>query len=704
MSIAEKQSIKALSRLIQKALQKGYLPTIRELQKNLQEHFKKYPPGLPTMRLRPAPYRGRSSAEDWNQTIDEIHDDLNTLYEENLDQVERILTNFDYVETQKRKIEHKMKDLEEQIREMVLLNNNLLPQYLYSFTETFTSLTNVDMENTNSFVDLEAGEVTPMPTATGTVKIPLYPSNVREFLPNDKGILSSTTIQPISNALDSYNNTAWLHKIVSDSIQKVSYMLKITPSNLHKINRIAIQPNNTDKVTIQVRVTEDTVNWRTVFNKAVQDRVIIDLPSLELRGVEITMSKEDNDGQEEVNGVLGEVYYFGLSEISLLEMGFENYSTYQSKPITIRDNNGEPAYISKVALEVDEEKSPPNNWIKYYVALNEKDPQWQPITPIKQGQHIDINNTESRTAPPTVVNFNEIQTTVPIIAHSAGASTSKYGTYNGLDVYSITAEYPNRKIIPGSARMFRGYQQWRQERYNHLWDEEEKHIPTGQDWVNLPGGLTKNSINTMYIDVNPNKRANDVFRVDSPGGNYRWTTSVYSNEPDNKTRARLSISTPGYVTIYINNREVIGCKGVLLEKDKPVELNLVFEKGWNVIQVLFYQRNSTPQGVTQTINLGFNPLMIADKIFTDIAPLTLCSEFDILHNVKERETTFFAFSSKNQVLINNTMRQQGARYYLIYDYYLNNKEQQLLVKAELGKEAGTVQPPKLRSYHLRILS
>ena len=86
MSIAGRQARRALNSIIQKALQSGYRPTVKWLMKKLSDYFDKHPIGYPTMQLRRAEYKSKSNPESWNKTVDEIHEDLTVLYEENIDQ------------------------------------------------------------------------------------------------------------------------------------------------------------------------------------------------------------------------------------------------------------------------------------------------------------------------------------------------------------------------------------------------------------------------------------------------------------------------------------------------------------------------------------------------------------------------------------------------------------------------------------------
>lgn len=694
MSIAQIQIRKIVSNVIKEALQRGVLPTINYVREKVSGRMQEYPPGLPSMKLRPIEYREKSSSDEWNLTIDELHEDLDVLYEEMVDEAERILVNFSYIEVEKRKVERKLRKLESNIDEFLLINNNPYG-YIHSFTEDFSDLSNTDHSETNSYVDLRAGEVTPMPTKSGTIKLDLSDAHIQEKLITSDGVLLSEGLNPIENAVDDSENTSWIHKIVSDKPRDISYRVRITPTSTKDTSRITILPHITDSMTITVRVTEDGHNWQTVRQGPAEKLIIIDFPSLKLKDLDITMSKYKYDDEEEVGSKIGKLYYFGLTNISILTLGFENSSVYQSKPIQIKDRQGNPAIINKLALEVDDEQSPPDTWVDYYISMPEHT-SWQRITPVHYGEPVDklVGSNE----PPRVIDFKALKGRVT--SESSGGTTP-YGTFNGLDIWPLSPSPPSgHNILHRSGELYRGYRQWRHDSYNFVWSQEHNKTPTGRDWVTPPSDITQTSISTNYIDMTEH---NTILESNAPQSNNRWTTCIRCDEQIDIS-TNISLSKSGYLTIYINNMELVDTKGEELSAGDPKSINFTLQEGWNVIQILHYNK-STNEG-NCNIDIGFSPFKIGSKVLTSVSPLEEVPEFDLCYNIREGETGYFAIGNNNQILINNTMLQENAKYIFKYKYYPDgaSTNNEVIVKADMGKTPESTHPPKLKSYSIRIIS
>lgn len=691
MSIAGRQARRALNSIIQKALQSGYRPTVKWLMKKLSDYFDKHPIGYPTMQLRRAEYKSKSNPESWNKTVDEIHEDLTVLYEENIDQVERMLINFDYTETEKRKLEHRLKYMEDNMKELLLLNSNDI--YLYSFVESFTDLIHTDLKNTNAYVDLVAGEVIPMRTATGNKKADLSGAHIKEELLTKSGIVSSTTIQPIQNALDDTYNTAWLHKVVSSAIQEVKYRITLMLDESVESTRIQVNQHNTNIMKVMLRITEDGKTWRVVHEQVTSGPIIADFSLSRLQGLEITMSKSESDGREPG----GEVYYFGLSSIEVIKFTYEDYNYYQSLPITIKDRNGNQVDITKLALEVDHAVTPPSNWINYYVALepNPEEPtEWMSITPMNLPEATDTQIRPNQ--PPKVIDFRIMATESPKIYPVE--EPTHYGTFNGLYVWSIGQAPVSRVVLNNTLAVYQGHQQWRRESYIYQW-EDENHIPTGEDWASLPTGVHVNSINTNYIDMPVS--ANTSIVANTASSNYRWTTNIKMQKQVD-VKAKIRLSSTGYVTIYVNNSEIIDTKGKELYAGAEYSISFTLVNGWNTIQILYYNRSTSNNTTIDLVD--FNPVQISSDVLADIRQMEVVPEFDLCYNVKELETRYIALSKDNQFLINNEMRDQGAKYRISYSYRPDTNKRKVLIKAELYKDPTTTLPPKIRQYKLRVIT
>jgi hypothetical protein len=87
-----------------------------------------------------------------------------------------------------------------------------------------------------------------------------------------------------------------------------------------------------------------------------QEKVACDFPELELQGLDIVLSRGEYDEIiSSEDGSVGYVYYFGIVNVSVLKMGFEDSGVLQSKSLTILDRQGREVPIDKISLDVVEE-------------------------------------------------------------------------------------------------------------------------------------------------------------------------------------------------------------------------------------------------------------------------------------------------------------------------------------------------------------
>lgn len=694
MSIADRQLRNALNNIIGEAMRGGRLPTLNELRRKLDKHFSKYALGQPTMQLRLLERRQQSDAAMWNETIDEVYEDLSVLYEEIVGKSELIISNFDYAETERRRLDRRLNELTSRIQDMLVLSG-ASQTYTHSFTESFNSLTMVDTDKSNCFVDLRAREVTPMPTKVGTVRLDLSNAAVEHQLLTTNGVINIETLSALSNILDDMQNTAWVSKVLTQTTQKVAHQITITPQEAVGITRISISPHNTDRVRMTVSVTEDGGNWRTLYNKITNDIVHIDLQPTRVVSLRIVLSKEDSDGSELYNGTLYEAYYMGLASVAMLHVGFEDAGTLYSRSITVTDNKGNPVNINKIALEVDHDVDPPYNWIKYYLALESETPRWIQVTPVNHAPDTQLDNR-----PPSVVDFKAIAS-VGRVEYNASVLEDPYSEHNGLPIYALAQLSPSvDQPIKESIDLRCGYRQWRQDQYMHQWDDEARHTPSGADWVALPGNITQEHILSKYISLHEDPNVSATLVADHEAHNYKWTTHVMC-EQQKEVEANIITDAPGRVTIYVNNEEVIALHGKDLEANVPVSYSFSLARGTNVIQVLFY--NLSTNGPC-TINLGLYPLSnISQEIYAEINPLELVSEFDLCYNVRDIDTTKFALAYGRFILINEASKNMGGKYTLSYSYYPQGHSKRLLFRADMGKQSGSMRPPKLKSYSIRVI-
>lgn len=711
MSIARRQIREVMDKIIKEELQKGVLPSIEFITRKLNKHFSDKALGQPTMKLRPAKYRQTSSSDDWNDTIEEIYTDLIVLYEESIAQVERIIKDFDYAETEKRKIERKIKELEGKIQELLLLNNNL-EGYLFSVYDNFTTQSKVDMDKTNCWIDYSLGEVTPMFSRIGTIKADLSNKNPQVSIVSQKDIVSTQTIGDVKSMLNDNLNTFWIARVTSKKEQPISYSVKLNNLSLSEVNRIVINPKVADDVTVELKITSDGYNWIDVGTKRIQEKTAWDFDSVDIAHLEFVITRTDYDEVEPLDtGELGFIYYIGIANISIMKVGFENAGTIVSKPLTVLDRQGKEVTVNKISLEVQDEV-PQGTSIDYYIALQSQEeinsdiePQWQPIAP----------SNKSVIGIPKVIDMKLVNSVAPI-SNISSANAKYYANVNGLDYFYLLDQDTlfDRNIIISSQQetpnLYKGINQWYSENYQY--ELRELRPPKISDWTNLPAKITLDSVDRKYFDVT------NSINLNYPEFTFSRYVTNLKVEDDIKP-LKATIVTPNdmesnelYATVYVNGSQVfsdrifsfdsLNLSFLSINSTSTFTIPLIF--GWNNIQILFYQgrRGTLNPEQPRRINLQTNLLDHCSKARAIINPMEIVSEFDLLYNVKEKEDNKFALTPDNHLIIGEYLKNQGAKYQFDYKYYLDESANKLLFRADLSKENGVVTPPKLKSYKIKL--
>ena len=170
MSIASRQVKKEVNRIIEERMKDGYIPTIEHITTLLAEYYRKVSVGFPSFQMRKQLYRKVWNVDKYNDNLSEIYDDLNNLYEELVDQFTIVLTNFDYYDTERRKLMHDIKDLNGDLNRLLLTAEDT-EGYLYAVYDDFINRDKIDLNYTTSEINTDAGIITLRESRQGIKKL-----------------------------------------------------------------------------------------------------------------------------------------------------------------------------------------------------------------------------------------------------------------------------------------------------------------------------------------------------------------------------------------------------------------------------------------------------------------------------------------------------------------------------------------------------
>ena len=702
MSIPKRQVETIANKILEEAYREGVILTVDQLMARVAEIIVDGSMvGKPITKFRPAPYRGRSVPQDWNDTVEELDTDITVLYEENSEQVERIINDFDYFETEKRRLERNLGELEDKIEELLLLNENA-DGYLYSVYDNFRNLNQIDTSQTTAWVDLKLGHVSLPHAKTGNVKIDLSQNEISGDPLVTDNVISITEMQPLANILDDTTNTAWVLRVVTDKEIEFKYSVRIVLDG-SEVTRLVVNPHVTEKTHFTIRYTEDNLNWRELGNSFAQETMAYDFSRAWFKGLEIVLTKAKFDETESgPNGEQHYVYYVGITNISLLKIGFEDVAEFVSKELTIKDRQGNPVSIDQLSIEVKDDV-PQGTEINYYIALQKSSGEtlnWQPITPIDRDTGVF----------PKIVDLKSMSSTHPIDNLLAVNAVQYYDgdkeTFNGLKFYHFetgTAIPQGTQIIYGSntPSLYKGIKQFRIESFINDPSDHEQHIPGGADWIDLPvdpNTKQKGVITTRYADANNTI----VFSSAESKYNYRITTSIFM-ENARKPLASVIRATSNLQDFKLNIHILVNGMPITtdhyLTPSKTITVNWPFTDGWNTITILAYK----PDNSQTTLNLGIYPLSLSKIVRVDQEPMTYVPLFDYLYNVYEKDTEKYTVTPDNLILIGEYQKSQGARYSFSYNFTIDQGYSNIVrFKAELSRSSDPSLTPKLNYYKVRV--
>lgn len=492
MSIASRQVIKELNRIIEERIRDGFVPTVEYLIYQLSLYYQKVSVGSPSFKARLQPYRKLWDINAYNNNISEIYDDINNLYEELVSQFTIVLRDFDYTDTERMKLMHLIRALEGEVQNLLLISADT-EGYLYSVYDDFKDRSKVDLGYSTCEVNTDAGICTIRESKSGISKIdmshyfnlinfPILAS--KEYADN---ILSNTILtgSKFGYAFSDVG-ASWIQNIITRVPGKlvVSFIMDLTPDDPAGtlISRIEVYAQSPNPMKIEPLWSLDNINFtkipigygETEKMAAVGTSTVWNFTETTVRYVKFVITKDQEDEHISVKDSPAYRYVVGFNTIEFYKMGYDNSSVLYSKAFTLADATGEDMTIDKAALVVDQDVENGTK-IDYYLSLGvvgETNPEnfnWVPVSAINdpiptQQQIVDFKH---------VASFSD----VPDLTWNSSTYGNPIKTYQGINFYTVYT-FP---YIPvkDSVTLYRGKNDWQvNPRYtvSRMNVYEEKHI------------------------------------------------------------------------------------------------------------------------------------------------------------------------------------------------------------------------------------
>lgn len=568
MSISSRQVTKETSRIVEERMKEGYIPTVDYLTAQMGKWYAQNTPGFPTFKNRKMLYRKLFSVDGYNQNLQEIYNDLNNLYEELISQFTTVLTDFDYYETERRRILHQINTLNAQLTDLIFVSADT-EGYVYSVHDDFIDRSKVDLDNTTCEINTDSGVCTLRESRSGITKLDMshyfdvvnYPILAEKKYATN---IVSNTIFPMTKFgyVFSDQTASWMQNIVTNTPGElqVGFIVDISPNDTtgELITRIEVTGQSPKMMTIEPLYSVDNINFvslpigygeraKTIFDNRT---AVWNFQELRARYIKFLITKSVEDEQVSVNGVPGYRYVIGFKHIELLKMGYNTSSVLYSSAFTVTDPAGEAMTIDKAALVVESDVQPGTS-IDYFMSLGSDttdDPtlyNWATVSATN-----DPNPKEQQ-----VVDFKHIAffNNIPEIAWDTALYDSPIESYYGIDFYKIY-EFPYEPI-KDSVSLYRGRNNWQvTPRY-----EVKRVAKFGE-----PQPFGAGDVITLDYP--------DLTKVVEGDGLIRGSVKVKSKPGEDG----FLYNTPGDFTVNYSSKVVTKVKGGTISFDSGAPANVVY--------------------------------------------------------------------------------------------------------------------------------
>ena len=678
--------------ILKKNLQRGILPDSQEFIWQLEQALKDAGKNSAAFRFKPYRQTEVIQSSKYNTDNQIIRQDLLTLYQ-NLAELHGLLNkHYQYFDTEKQKLEKQIDVLENRLREHIHNANRagVLP-YAY---DTFQDTSKVNLGACSDvFVDTQNNMVRLVEERTMTRRI--IPQVVPAFSVYPEGLSKKerTITGNLSDIFSEKIDAVWQKEISLKEEQKLTGLLNVTFQKPEEINRVGLTFLTIKPFQLEASYSPDGAEWFALPNYIgafeAQKQVSLDFPSIQMKQFKIEITKNEADAQKTDDTDYPHAYLFGLESLVFNQKQYAPTGIFESKPLDLF-NEPDNYAVQTVSLEVDE-WLPTGTQIDYEIALNEPNPDWQPIDPISR-KHPEF---------PQLLSFlrmskNGGEKMYFPTQFSAQQSEAEDLLTNGISLYRLSSlqnekeqfTLPPRLMLEGSVRLYLGENAWEVTSFP---SDDTTSIPELSEFNGL---FDKTKIEYKVINESRN---GDILsgQKDAQKRKYLCQLSLYLPE------ARMLTATPlasDPMSVYLNGERIFAAR-----PGSERETYFVFRPGWNEIVVLINGDNATSvNGITAS--LGFQPKQIAETIYSKSTPLKEVSLFDLQYNTKRNDRSSFAKRQTDdgwEILTN--FWSQGLSFTLHYDY----KSEELpdhdlfLLRATFRRDENKYVPtPILRRYRI----
>lgn len=668
MSIRKIQVTRVMEDTVKKYLLNGRYPTLKTITNHFNEWLQENTPGVPSFNPKKVWRKSKSSSKDYNDNAEMIETDIQDAYKATIEHGKKAVSNFNFIETERKKIAHNLTQIENEIEEFLMMINNLDYRYFDGKTVSFENMNQVNGVLTTALVDVTKREVTLSENDMKTNRVIMQGATTKFNVL--KPYEHHATLESVKNAFDDDANTAWWQVVKTqqlDNNMKVEFIILF--NNEEEINHIEYLPHNSKEVYVSLEYTLDGSSFLNLLDGGQIDRVTEGISwsfqPIKARGIKFVFSKSVHDDQSA--GMYQ--YYFGAKNIAIYKKSYVSESVLYTNPIEFSEN---VRRLSMNAIDT----IPHNTNVQYEAAvyrdyLKPEEHIWYPIssansTNPKHPTHIDLNITKLKTVETSsaddtgeVINGMKV---FKLVSDTGSGILTEETDENGQ-----TKETFEEIIDP---KLFRGINQWKCESAYMSFNGD---IPVNSQWE----AIQNNSPQAIHLSFFMKGNRLPCNRPKGSKNNfYRFTTCIYAEQ---KKGIPLSISVLQSLTS--GHRKRLGSYSVYLNKKRLSpsndEVTLDLLEGWNEVQILYHwgdmelRKDIAAEDLPVSTYIGKLDLLSERKVRAEIKPMSFVEASSLFYNISPNNKDYFAIKDR-QIVLNyfptNTIFQ------LIYESKNQNRE------------------------------
>lgn len=375
MNISTIQKRKFLLNLYKILYSKGVKPSEIEVRKEFNKYFSINSLGFPVN--VPFDFLQRQNNVDpdiLNELMANSLLNLEVIYDcvsENNNELFSVITNLN---SKLYNLKAKRRDLENKVDQLLFANNNS-DGFFYSKYESFNSLSDIDMNLTTAYVDVDRGFVS-IPKISNNLSYSsalggIASADVKYSVSFDGSTLvDGSTVDDPSLLFDGLTDTYWSYRYESNKQGVVAIRLDVSLSNIGQvISSISGYTFGSSPCTVSVRLGTSTGGLsspKVKSSKSDYSRFIFQFNPEVYSSAQIIIYKTEPDriipGSSQPY-----VYEFGLRELLIFSNVYDKKAVLVSNPISIPSIDNNILSISSVAIQSDAQV-PNGSDVEYYVA------------------------------------------------------------------------------------------------------------------------------------------------------------------------------------------------------------------------------------------------------------------------------------------------------------------------------------------------